>query len=70
MAKILFTIHFATINTYELRPNFNAYELFTIHFATINTYSSYSNFFKVFIFTIHFATINTKELELYYDDTS
>ncbi len=35
--NMLFTLHFATINTFTLKPwNMNNFK-FTLHFATINT---------------------------------
>ena len=35
--SLLFTIHFATINTYEIENQRIQVAKFTIHFATINT---------------------------------
>ena len=56
---ILFTIHFATINT-RLKVN-HLWKIpkFTIHFATINTPNLSIKSFTIKLFTIHFATINT-----------
>ena len=59
ISPVIFTIHFATINTAATSSTAFSAPEFTIHFATINTmqYEIAKNFYV--IFTIHFATINT-----------
>ena len=56
-----FTIHFATINTYEVEKEDRLLLLFTIHFATINTSGILTIYANESKFTIHFATINTED---------
>ena len=59
---LTFTIHFATINTRNIKNVSGSCAKFTIHFATINTLTRYVEFQLAMQFTIHFATINTKLL--------
>ena len=56
---LLFTIHFATINTNMLNTCKRRAWKFTIHFATINTAIMIRVNPEASSFTIHFATINT-----------
>ena len=53
-----FTIHFATINIYDVTNLDVTSAKFTIHFATINIAHEKLKFNEMRKFTIHFATIN------------
>ena len=59
MMILVFTIHFATINTTFHNSVIILLLLFTIHFATINTCNGLFRISNFLGFTIHFATINT-----------
>ena len=59
LSSFLFTLHFATINTYISEIPLHEYNPFTLHFATINTIKNSPFDFRITEFTLHFATINT-----------
>ena len=59
MSLVIFTLHFATINTtLPDYPN-EKRRKFTLHFATINTLFDFTLVSSHLKFTLHFATINT-----------